>query len=221
MNNTEKMLIVLDLESYSKETIERGVKISKGFELDIKIVFLIPEDTNIINRAELEFALAETRKVCNNNDIKEFDKISFADERDFLKQIQKIKNEYNIKHIVFAHVVEERFFEIFHGSFINYILKRNPDLELHLVAPSRVFHEILKDYQDGQITYINNAENDPEFSYTSTDSNALRGIFFQEKATQFDTGIFVDFISDESKMNAYKIVDGSVSKQFNYNDLYK
>ncbi|MEK5105772.1 hypothetical protein MHI57_03305 [Cytobacillus sp. FSL K6-0129] len=197
----EKVLVVLDMDSYSPTTIQRGYKLAKTFQGTLHVLFLKKDS----NSTELNFVLAESKKLSLYFQADSYEIKLYRNEEDYYKIFIDIKDKLNITQLVITHTGENRLEEIVHGSFINFLIKNQPDLEIHIVPQNLAFPYKDWDYHIGRKAYINIENNELSFDYSK---NNIDGIYFKDKSTDFETGLFLSV--KENEISVFKISNRKV-----------
>lgn len=186
--------------------------VAKGYECDLNVVFFITKDDKLNNLHELEFVLAQVKKVSTFYGVKELIIQNINSERDFLENFDRIKVKLGITQVVLALVAEHRFVEIVHGSLINYFLKKYSDMELHLISPDLAFPSYLDNYVKGRKAYLMEEQGEL-ILYYGQKKGSFNGIFFKELATDFDTGILINYLNNNDlEFTVFKVIDGKAIK---------
>jgi two-component system, OmpR family, sensor histidine kinase KdpD len=206
--DTEKgeILILMDLDSFSPNTIKRGAKLARAFGISFNLLFLIaPLDEE--KDVELNFALLESEKISLQHGAKKCLFEKYRSNMEALSKMKKLRENIPFTQVILAHPGESRWEEIIYGSIFNHLIKKMPDLELHFFSINKTFPYEDRKYCQGIHAFLQTGIDEAEYLvYENINSNITKGIFFKEESTDFDTGIFV--ASGKKGIITYKIQDG-------------
>ncbi|WP_052131419.1 hypothetical protein [Planococcus sp. CAU13] len=213
----ENILILLESDSYSPSTIQRGAMLAKAFKCPFHVYFAISSDEEINNADEVDFVLAESKKMSIYFGADSFSLCPYNSEKGFQEAFETVKDKLQITQLVLTGTTESRWQEIFHGSTVNYLLKKFPEIELHIISQSLAFSYEDWNYERGKKASLK--ETDGGYSLTYYVDKGVKGLFFKEKATDFETGIFLS--ANENELKVFDVYDGNVTGQRKelYNDL--
>lgn len=192
LNNNEKILVLLDLESYSPYTVLRGADIASLFKASLSILFLVTNEALENNSSELDLALAEVEKLTTPYGVDQFETKVYNKG----SHLKDLLNGSNYTQIVLSHFGENRFEEIFHGTFTNRLLKNFPEIELHFVSTKNAFPYDSWEYEKEKNMHV--VKRGEKLSLAFHDENSLgKGVYFKDNFTDFENGIFI-YTSDNS-----------------------
>jgi len=207
-NSEEKILVLLDFELYSPNTILRGAQVAKALKSNFEVLFLIEADTNISDQPELELMFAESRKLSKDLGASEFRIKEFRNYKIAFNFLEEFTRKMEFTQLVLAHVAESRWEEITHGSYANELMKRMPFLEIHFISQEFAFPYDDWTYDKGIYAFLETTgENDHYYLTTQkTEKTVEEGVFFKKSDTDFNTGIFLSF-TENKYFNSYKVQD--------------
>lgn len=204
----EKVLVLLDCDLYSPNTILRGAQLAKALKSNFEVLLLIERGTDISDQPELELVFAESRKLCKDLGASEFKIKEFSNYKMAFKFLEKFTKKMQFTQLVLAHVAESRWEEMIQGSYANFLMKRMPFIEIHFISQDIAFPYEDWSYNKGVYAFLQPTGEKDEYYLTAqkTEDTVIKGVFFKESATDFNNGIFLS-ISGDKYFDSYKVQD--------------
>ncbi|WP_152602406.1 hypothetical protein [Planococcus sp. CAU13] len=202
----ECILIFLDADSYSPSTIQRGAKLADAFGCPFHVSYGISSLEQEDNADEVNFMLTESKKMSIYFGAESFSMCTYDSNRGFEAAFEEVKTKLQITQLVLTGTIESRWQEIFHGSTVNYFLKKYPDMELHIVSQRLAFPYEEWNYERGKKSSLQKTQDGYSLTYHAKEG--IEGLFFKEKTTDFETGIFLS--ATENEIKVFDIYDGNV-----------
>lgn len=204
----ENFLIVLNLESFNLEVIERGIELAEKMKGNCYISFYVREKDKF--NLSYYYALSEMQVALDTHNIHKFNIITFNHEKQITADIKNRIFSLSITQLVLANEEENRLVKAIYGSYYNSLLKNIRNIDLHVVARK---HKGLDStgYEPGITSFLSKDSTGKEivcFSKSFTDTN--EGIFFKLESTDFNHGIFISF--KDHKISLYEVVDNLATK---------
>lgn len=205
----EKILVLLDFDLYSPNTILRGAQLAKALKSEFEVLFLLEFDADIFDQPELELMFAESRKLSKDLGANEFRVKEFKNYKLAFQFLKEFTRKMEFTQLVLNHEAESRWDEMIQGSYVNFLMKRMPFLEIHFVSQDFAFPYENWAYNKGVYAFLEPTRENDEYYLTETKSKkaAESGVFFKRSATDFDNGVFLSF-TESKYFNAYKVYDG-------------
>ncbi|WNS44143.1 universal stress protein [Paenibacillus sp. MMS20-IR301] len=104
--------------------------------------------------------------------------------------ISKTAQERGITQIVIGQSGQTLWQEITKGNFINELLERIGPVDLHIVAVQRYPELLEQTHEQGITAYLLRRKDRYVLSDEASGDEAMKGIFFRELHTDFNTGLF-------------------------------
>ncbi len=210
----ENVLVILNQKSYNNSTIERGVKIAEAYKSKLNVLFVM--DANAEYNNTLKLALAETQVLSILNQVETYNIEEYDDVSDFYRIVNSFIDEQENEHVVFANLSDDEQNKVLGQAFVDELMRSKPDIELHVVSYKKEFPRKINEYEPASHAYLVESVEGLSLSHEKTDNVFVEGHFFQDRATDFDTGVFiVSEVSrslDDIDVPVYKIVEKAAEK---------
>ncbi|AXF55820.1 hypothetical protein [Salicibibacter kimchii] len=221
--NKEKILVLLDFDLYSPNTILRGAQLAKAFNSTFEVLFMVESDGDGFDQPEKELMIAESKKLSKDLGASEFRIKEIRNVTMFFNFLEDFTRKMGFTQLVLAHVAESRWEEMIHGSLANYLMKSMSFIELHFISQDNAFPYEKWPYNKGIYAFLEPiGENDKYYlTEQKTKNTVVEGVFFKESATDFDYGVFLSFTEDKL-FNSYKVRDSVatlVNKQVKLDEI--
>lgn len=199
------VLVLIEFRNNYSNLIRCAYKIAEAYQSNFYVVFF--EFGGITHEYidELEFMFKGINLMCTRYSAAASLFRSYKDNKQFYDHFNNLVKELTITNVIMAGEVETRMNEILHGSTLNWLLKEFPDVDFHYISALK---KEPWDYDIGIRAYLDKTNDELTFKY---DKFRLEGIFFKEKATDFNSGIFKYYENYEEKeyiiFNGFKLRD--------------
>lgn len=206
-----KILVMVDTESFTPNLFKRAAQLSKGMEAPFEVIFFQVNEEENSNKAELEYTISEIHKLSKQFEANQIHIKKCENDREIFRVLKAFINKHAFTQLVTTHIGDSRWEEIIYGSFENFLISKMPYLDLHFLS-SQQLKDHNESFEQGRYAYLHKMESNNFYSLTFERKleDDIKGVFFKEVATDFDSGIFMS-LTDELKQ--YKVTDGKVSEK--------
>lgn len=210
MVNNEKIMVCVYYGPNGERLIRRGGELARYLQCPLFVVSVIPVQPDKLNQ-EQENYMALWRAKCEELGATFIMKSS--ENRKASEIIAETARNHHITQLIIGQPAQTRWLEIIHGSFVNELLNRIGEIDLHIVAVQRMDEELADTHERGvRVTVRRNGDQYHIGNSEVEGEPVTEGIFFKELNTDFDTGLLKVKIADKLKylnVSRGQIVDPS------------
>lgn len=196
----------------TRKLTERGEKIAKtyGGKCYVLTVTEHPYDekdfNDYSNKKELETILSsyDTELIYESKN-----------NRKLCETIADVTEKLDVGHIIIGHPVRTRWDVLTEGSLINELFSELDDVDLHIVEVSKETAKVVEsDYELGVEMNLLDFKGDLATIVGTENLKDVKGIFYQNKSTEFVNGIFKvkELVGNDYSDVLYKVSDGEIIK---------
>lgn len=208
-NNNGNVLLVIDVDSYSMHVINKSYRYAESLNGKLYVLFLkSPTDKR---EDEMWFIRDELNKLISRYKIEDFGTETLHDLNVYINTLQeKYIKPYNVSAIIRVNHRESWISDIFRGPLSNFLASYFSHVDALLIGDEHIHPFDKGDYAAGKRMYV--SKNDGNLlRHMNNGQGDISGLYFKEKATDFDHGIFMKELSEgETQYQIYKVVDGRV-----------
>ncbi|MVO98590.1 histidine kinase [Paenibacillus lutrae] len=205
--NKEKIMVCVYYGPHGERLIRRGGELAKLLKCPLYVLSVIPVKDNELDQEQEKF-MAAWQTICE-----EYDAMFIAKTNEDRKNsdiIAETAMSHHITQLIIGQSGQTRWQEITQGSFVNELLNRIHETDLHIVAVQRMAHHVTETHERGrQVTVITDGH-DYWISNGEPEGEAVvaEGLFFKELNTDFDTGLLK--IKTNNDFKYLKVSQGNV-----------
>jgi K+-sensing histidine kinase KdpD len=202
----ERILVCVYYGPNGERLIRRGCLIANIYDCPLYILTIDPQPFDEMDAEKSDY-IARWRRLAEENDADGFI-IRDNETRPVHKVIAEVARQKGITQIVIGQTVQSRWEQISKGSIVNSLLREIPFIDLHIVSVARHIKDPDSNYNKGIRAYLEREGEDYRLVFNCTKNAVYEGIFFKERCTDFNNGIF-KFVKDD-KMRQVEVIDDLV-----------
>lgn len=208
-NNNGNALLVIDVDSYSMHVINKAYRYARNIEGKLYVLFLkSPKDGR---EDEMLFIRDELYKLMSRYKIEDFGTETLHDLDVYIKTLkEKYIQPYNVTAIIRVNHRESWIGDLIRGSLSNFLASYFPHGDALLIGDEHIHPFDKGDFAAGKRMYVSKSDGHT-LRHMNNGHGDISGLYFKEKATDFEHGIFMKELSEgETQYKIYKVVDGRV-----------
>lgn len=206
MANNEKIMVCVYYGPHGERLIRRGGELAKLLQCPLYVLSVIPVRDDVLDQEQEKF-MAAWQTTCDEYGATFIAKMNV--DRKAADIIAETARNHHITQLIIGQSGQTRWQEITQGSFVNELLNRIGETDLHIVAVQRMAHHMTETHERGRrVTVIRNGEHYRLSNGESEGETVAEGLFFKELNTDFDTGLLK--IMTNSEFRYLKISNGKV-----------
>lgn len=208
-NNNGNALLIIDVDSYSMYVINKAYRYAESMKGKLYVLFLKSHSDK--REDEMWFINDELGKLISRYKIEDFGTETLHDLDVYINTLkEKYIKPYNISAIVRVNHQESWISDLFRGSLSNFLATYFSHGDALLIGDDQLHPFDKEDFAAGKRMYV--SENDGNIlRHMNNGQGDMSGLYFKQKATDFEHGIFMKELSEgETQYKIYKVVDGKV-----------
>ncbi len=211
INNSmnESILVCVYYGPNGERLIRRGGILANLLECPFYILTVDPLPLEEIDAERTEYIM-RWKQLAKEYNATEYI-IKDNEKRPVAKVISEVAHEKNITQIIIGQTAQSRWREITKGSIINILLREIPFVDIHIISVPRYLEEDKEGFfEKGVRAYLVKDVEGYRLSFNHTNDVIHEGIFFKEKGTDFNNGVF-RFMNNHEVMQVH-ITDDYVTE---------
>lgn len=195
----ESILVCAYYGPNGERLIRRGYKLASMLQCPFYILTVEPLPLEELDAEKIDY-IERWKQLAREFKAKEYI-IKDNEKRPVTKVIGEVAREKHITQIILGQTAQSRWREITKGSIINVLLREIPFIDLHIVSVARNI-EGEGYFEKGVRAYLVKEGKGYRLVFDHNKDVLYEGIFFKEKGTDFDNGIF-KFINNQQIMQVH------------------
>lgn len=196
----ESILVCVYYGPNGERLIRRGYQIASMFHCPLYLLTVEPLPLEELDAEKADY-IERWKELARELNVKEYI-IKDNEKRPVSKVIGEVAREKHITQIILGQTAQSRWREITKGSIINVLLRELPFIDLHIVSIARNLEDKEGYFEKGVRAYLVKEGEGYRLVFDHTKDVVYEGIFFKEKGTDFNNGIF-KFINNQQIMQVH------------------
>jgi len=200
----ESILVCVHYGPHGQRLIQRGSRLAKLLNAPLRVLTVAPAKREEYNPEKERYVAGWRRQTEENGG--EFLVRACGAGLKTPDVIAAAAKELGVTQILIGHASQSFWHEITHGDFVDELLERIGAVDLHIVAVQRYPEQLEDTHEQGFAAYLVPRRGRYTLSREASGEDAIKGVFFRELDTDFDSGLFK--IVKDGQAEYVKIVQG-------------